>query len=611
MADASSNASTNVMLTGYMGNNMEVKTTLPSIVGGPRSPALYTQTLGELIEDQARRNRSRTAASFPWQHHSLSYQQFADRSKLLAKSMLDAGLQHGDCIGIMAGNCYQYIEVFLGAARIGCPLVVFNNTYSAEELCSAISVSCCKLLFLASNIGLKSLTTHIQAVCTRPKELPLLKRVVRLSPKTISIASVVEVMSYASFVSNGHSVFINDATLQRAERKVRNTDILNLQFTSGAPKAAMLTHFNLINNAQLFGSELRLSDEDIVCCPPPLFHCFGLVMGFLGAFTHSSSIVFPCDQFDANLVLDAVSEAKCTVILGVPTMFIAEMEANKRKGYRLDTLRLGVGAGSTVPAPLMRDLRQRMGIQKVLIAYGMTETSPVSFMTSIEDDEERRATTVGRVLPHTSAKVVDSEGNILPRGVPGELCVSGYLLQKGYWQNEAKTAEVMKLDDAGIRWMYTGDECVITTDAYCVITGRIKDLIIRGKSSRTLGLPDTDKSASIGGENIAPVQVEDRLLEHESVADACVVGIKDPKYGEVVGCFLRLEENSSKPSDAEVNQWVRQRLGSHKAPQHVFWIGDPDVGSDYPKTGSGKHQKHILRALGDRLVAGMQVKAKL
>lgn len=204
-------------------------------------------------------------------------------------------------------------------------------------------------------------------------------------------------------------------------------------------------------------------------------------MGFLGAFTHSSTLVFPCDQFDANQVLDSVSEAKCTVILGVPTMFIAQMEANKRKGYRLDKLRLGVGAGSPVPAALMRELRQKMGIEKMLIAYGMTETSPVSFMTSIDDDDELRATTVGRIFPHTSAKVIDNEGNIVPRGVPGELCVSGYLLQKGYWQNEAKTAEVMKVDDAGIRWMYTGDECVITTEGYCVVTGRIKDLIIRGE----------------------------------------------------------------------------------------------------------------------------------
>ncbi|KAI1630469.1 long-chain fatty-acid-CoA ligase [Exophiala viscosa] len=582
---------------------------MPSIVRGPRSPVLCTQTLGELIEAQAHRNSSRTGASFPWQHHSLSYQQFADRSKLLAKSMLEAGLQHGDCIGIMAGNCYQYIEVFLGAARIGCPLVVFNNTYSAEELCSALSVSCCKLLFLASNIGLKSLESHIQAVGTRPEELPHLKRIVQLSRKTMNIPSNVEIMPYSAFVSNDHSASINDATLRRAECKVRNTDVLNLQFTSGttgAPKAAMLTHFNLINNALLFGSGLRLTDKDIVCCPPPLFHCFGLVMGFLGAFTHSSSIVFPCDQFDANLVLDAVSEAKCTVILGVPTMFIAQMEANKRKGYRLDTLRLGVGAGSTVPAPLMRDLRQKMGIETMLIAYGMTETSPVSFMTSIEDDDERRATTVGRIQPHTLAKVVDSEGNILPRGVPGELCVGGYLLQKGYWQNEAKTAEVMKLDDAGIRWVYTGDECVITADEYCVVTGRIKDLIIRGRSPEHY-----DSLILTRGENISPVQVEDRLLEHKSIADACVVSIKDSKYGEVVGCFLRLEENSSKPSNAEVNQWVRQRLGSHKAPQHVFWIGDPGVGLDYPKTGSGKIQKHILRTVGDKLVAGMQVKPKL
>lgn len=237
---------------------------------------------------------------------------------------------------------------------------------------------------------------------------------------------------------------------------------------------------NLINNGRLFGEEMKLTEKDIVCCPPPLFHCFGLVMGFLAAFTHSSTIVFPCDQFEPNQVLDAIHKEKCTAILGVPTMLIAEMEANQRKGYTFDTLRVGVAAGAPVPAALMKGLRQKLGIQKMLIAYGMTETSPVSFMTPSEDSDELRSTTVGQVLPHTWAKVINLEGDIVPRGTPGELCVSGYSLQTGYWRNEAKTAEAMKTDEEGTRWMYTGDECMITPAGYCVVTGRIKDLIIRG-----------------------------------------------------------------------------------------------------------------------------------
>jgi acyl-CoA synthetase (AMP-forming)/AMP-acid ligase II len=226
-----------------------------------------------------------------------------------------------------------------------------------------------------------------------------------------------------------------------------------------------------------------------------LFHCFGLVLGFLAAFTHSSAIVFPCDQFDPLQVLDAVARENCTVILGVPTMFVAELEAYNSSStggtptYRLDTLRLGLASGAPVPAPLMRELRRKLGIPKMVIAYGMTETSPVSFMTPMDDSDELRSTTVGRVQPHTAAKVVDPQGKVLPRGTPGELCVSGYALQKGYWQNEAKTREVMKIHpDDGLRWMHSGDECVITKDGYCMVTGRIKDLIIRGMLA-TLALP--------------------------------------------------------------------------------------------------------------------------
>lgn len=395
-------------------------------------------------------------------------------------------------------------------------------------------------------------------------------------------------------------------------------------------------------------------------------------MGFLSSFIHSSKVVFPCDQFDPDLVLDAVVQQKCTVILGVPTMFIAEMEANRRKGYKIETLRLGLASGSPVPAPLMRELRRDLGIQKTLIAYGMTETSPVTFITPMEDPDELRATTVGKVFPHTSAKIVDRNGAIVPRGVPGELCTSGFALQKGYWKNEEKTAEAMKVDKDGVRWMHTGDECVITDAGYCIVTGRIKDLIIRGMTLRSLvvalrslvvGLRSLVVAlrslvvalrplvvalrplvvegdiggvfgavvallgyvclvlltlvffSLIGGENISPVEIEDRLLEHEAIAEASVVGLKDAKYGEVVGCFLRLAGDADaapRPENAEIHQWCRQRLGSHKAPVYVFWIGDPEVGPDFPKTGSGKHQKHLLRALGNKLIdAKPGLKAKL
>lgn len=246
--------------------------------------------------------------------------------------------------------------------------------------------------------------------------------------------------------------------------------------------AGLTLSSNLLNNGRFVGAKMDLSPKDIVCCPPPLFHCFGLVMGFLAALAHGSTIVFPSDQFQADLVLQALSQEKCTAILGVPTMFVAMIEANKEKRYRTDTVRTGLAAGSSVPAVLMKHLEREFGVKDMLIAYGMTETSPVTFLTSLQDDDERRTKTVGQVMPHTSAKVIDRDGNIVPRGVPGELCTSGYALQKGYWNNKAKTDEVMKKDDNGVIWMHTGDECVIDRSGYCMVTGRIKDIIIRGES---------------------------------------------------------------------------------------------------------------------------------
>lgn len=237
---------------------------------------------------------------------------------------------------------------------------------------------------------------------------------------------------------------------------------------------------NLINNGRLIGSRMQLTPDDIVCCPPPLFHCFGLVIGFLSTFTHGTSIIFPSDAFDANQVLDALMSERCTALLGVPTMFLAELEANKKKRYKITTVKTGLAAGSPVPMALMKRLEAEMGITCMLIAYGMTETSPVTLMSSLSDTVEKRTKTIGTIMAHTGAKIVDGEGNVVRRGVRGEICTSGYALQKGYWHNEAKTQEVMKLDEEGIRWMHTGDEGFIDHEGYCTITGRIKDIIIRG-----------------------------------------------------------------------------------------------------------------------------------
>ncbi|KAI8309641.1 putative acyl-CoA synthetase [Colletotrichum sp. SAR11_240] len=524
----------------------------PSLVFGPRDPPLLEKTLGAVIQDQAKAYGDRTAVVVPWQSTRLTYKDLADRSKIAAKGLLELGLKHGDCVGIMAGNCYQYIELFLGAARIGCPFVVLHNTYSPDELSGAVLHSDCKAVFMASQIGSNSLLPHIQALSTLPKGSKL-----------------------------EHIVCLDTARFPGQGR------------TTGSPKAAVLTHFNLINDARFVGDAMQLTHEDVVCCPPPLFHCFGLVMGFLAAFCYGSSIIFPSDSFNAQRTIDAIMNEKATALLGVPTMFIAELEALKKSGHRISTVRTGLAAGSPVPPPLMESLRKEMQIVGMLIAYGMTETSPVTFITALGDTDDRMFKSLGRVLPHTGAKIVDTNGNIVPRGTRGEICTSGFALQKGYWKDEERTQEVMRTDEDGVTWMHTGDEGFIDDEGYGHITGRIKDLIIRG------------------GENISPIEIEARLLSHAAVGESCVVGLDHKKYGEVVACFLKLASDATRPSDEEIRTWVTQRLGRHKAPEYIFWLGSPDVGSELPKTGSGKYQKHLVRELGNALVKRSKVQAKL
>ncbi|KAJ5385960.1 acetyl-CoA synthetase-like protein [Penicillium cosmopolitanum] len=557
-------------------------TPAPALVHGAKAPPLWFKTLGALIDEQANRYEDHTAAVFSWQNVRLSYRQLSDRSKVLGKAMLEMGLRNGDCIGIMAGNCYQYIEVFLAGGRIGCPVVVLNNTYTAEELRNAVQKSSCKLVFLASEIGSRNLSGHINILRGSSRKnpaLPDLRRVVCLGGSQVGEAGV-EMQTYNTFTSNGHSVFMNDSVLKRAESLVRPDDVLNLQFTSGttgSPKAAMLTHTNLINNARFVGDAMALTHEDVLCCPPPLFHCFGLVLGFLDTYTHGSTIVFPSDFFDVGKVVDALVEEDVTVLLGVPTMYISELEVMEKTGQRPRRLRTGLASGSTVSQSLMDQLREKMGVEKMLIAYGMTETSPVTFITSLSDPESKATRTVGRVIPHTSAKVIDSNGKLLGRGERGELCTSGFALQKGYWKNKEKTKESMKEDENGVLWMHTGDEAILDDDGYAHITGRIKDIIIRG------------------GENIFPEKLK---------KGSCNILLSARPA-------LWLSRTRDTARNEELNKWVGQLLGRHKAPAYCFWLGDAGIGNDFPKTGSGKIKKHVLCDIGNNLVHNGPVKAKL
>ncbi|KAF2824419.1 acetyl-CoA synthetase-like protein [Ophiobolus disseminans] len=561
-------------------------TEVASLVRGPTNLPLWHKTIGGLLEEQAQRHEGRTALVVPWQSIRCSFRDLQTRSEVTARALLAAGLQGGDMVAIMAGNRVEYIDFMLGAARVGCPLIVLNNTYTPSELISALERTSTKVLLIASSISRRSMTSHIEGThqVQAAGRLRHLKQIVVLPPTKQSSRSLT-VMEYHNFLESGDDV--SNKELQAAEEKVKDTDVVNVQFTSGTtglPKAALLTHRNILNNGRFVGTRMHLTSTDIICCPPPLFHCFGLVMGFLNTLSHGASIVFPSDSFDASLTLNAIAAERCTALLGVPTMFIAQLEKLASKPYQITSLRVGLASGAPVPISLQERLSRDMGISDVLIAYGMTEVSPVSTMMDVGDPKERKRGGLGTPLPHNTIKIVNEENSIVPRGTRGEICSSGYALMRGYLDNPEATNQAMRRDGEGVLWMYTGDEGYIDEEGYAQITGRIKDMIIRG------------------GENIFPAEIEERLLQHPVVAEVSVVGLPDDRYGEVVSAFIRLSEGEKKPMIADVQRWVGDTLGRHKVPVHVYWIGQHGVADDFPKTGSGKHQKHILRDIGRKLL---------
>ncbi|KAJ4371131.1 SIN component scaffold protein Sid4 [Neocucurbitaria cava] len=364
-------------------------------------------------------------------------------------------------------------------------------------------------------------------------------------------------------------------------------DVANLQFTSGStgnPKAAMLTHHNLINNSRFIGDRMDLTPADTLCCPPPLFHCFGLTLGLLATLTHGGKIVYPAESFDPVATMHAISDERCTALHGVPAMMESIIDCAKPQGWT-SQLRTGIVAGSPVPRWLMERMVSELGMTDFTSSYGLTEASPTVFNAHTTDSLHARLTSVGTVLPHARVKIVDREDRIVPIGVRGELCVAGYQVCRGYWENAEKTAELLVRDEQGELWLHTGDEAVLDVDGYCTITGRFKDIIIRG------------------GENIYPLEIEERLVQHPSITRAIVVGVSHPRYVEVPAAFLLREEGAEKPGLEAVKSWVRKVLGRHKAPVHVFWLGE-DCDAEVPLTGSGKIRKFVLRDVAEEILKG-------
>jgi acyl-CoA synthetase (AMP-forming)/AMP-acid ligase II len=338
---------------------------------------------------------------------------------------------------------------------------------------------------------------------------------------------------------------------------------------------------NVVNNARFVGDRMRLTEVDVLCCPPPLFHCFGLVLGLLACISYGAKVVYPAETFDARATLRALETEQCSVLHGVPAMFDSLFSISNRLAVR-PNIRTGIVAGSPVPTHIMKKMVSEFGMKGFTSSYGLTEASPTCFNAVPEDSIDIKLTTVGTLLPHAHAKIVGLDGKIVPIGQRGELLIAGYQIQSGYWANQEKTREAMVLDENGVLWLKTGDEAVFDANGRCTITGRFKDLIIRG------------------GENIYPLEIENSLLSHPAIDKAFVVGIKDHRLGEVVGALLVGSSGISRPSKDELRSWTQRTLGRHKSPQHIFWLGEGSVPAVIPLTGSGKVQKFILKEYAEK-----------
>ena len=374
---------------------------------------------------------------------------------------------------------------------------------------------------------------------------------------------------YRSTISWSQGTISTLPMLQSIENDQDADRIFNIQFTSGTtglPKGASLTHFNIVNNGFFAGENMRLTAADRVCIPVPLYHCFGMVLGVLTAMTHSATSVFTGESFEPLAVLQTAAGERCTALLGVPTMFIAELEHPRFREFDLSSLRTGMMAGSPCPIAVMRRVIAEMHMPQVTIGYGMTETSPVSFQTQPDDSLDRRVGTVGSVHPHVQVKIIDTQGRVTPRGVPGELLTRGYSVMRGYWGDPERTREA--IDEGG--WMHTGDLAVIDEEGYCNIVGRVKDMIIRG------------------GENISPREIEEFLYRHPAVFDVAVVGVPDPKYGEAVCACIRLRDGMT-ATEEEIREFCRGAIAHYKVPRYVRFL------DSFPLTISGKVQKYLIR----------------
>jgi fatty-acyl-CoA synthase len=537
-------------------------TPLPSHVSGTSDTPLLGDTIGDNLDRTVAAFGDRDALVERATGRRWTYRQFADEVNAVALGLVDLGVEKGERVGIWAPNCAEWTFTQYATAKIGAILVNINPAYRVHELEYVLNQSGIRVLVAAESFKSSDYAAMVDEV--RPK-CPALEEVLLIGRE-----------EWTGLVSIGRGGSV--ALLEELQAELSADDPINIQYTSGTtgfPKGATLSHHNILNNGFFVGELCGYTEVDRICIPVPFYHCFGMVMGNLAATSHGACMVVPAPAFDPAQTLAAVAAERCTSLYGVPTMFIAELADPSFGEHDLSSLRTGIMAGSPCPVEVMRQVVERMGMTEVTICYGMTETSPVSTQTRADDPVERRVSTVGRVHPHLEVKVVDPEtGHTVPRGTPGELCTRGYSVMLGYWEQPDRTAEVI---DAA-RWMHTGDLAVLDDEGYVNITGRIKDMVIRG------------------GENVYPREIEEFLYTHPDVLDAQVVGVPDERYGEELMVWLRMREGAEPLTAEAVREFCQGKLAHFKIPRYVHVV------DEFPMTVTGKVRKVEMRAASVELL---------
>jgi fatty-acyl-CoA synthase len=531
----------------------EVDAGMLSYASGPSSLPLLGETIGENLRRTVDAHGDSEALVVPHQGYRATYRQLWEQISLAARGLIARGVVRGDRVGIWSPNRFEWVVIQFATARIGAILVNINPAYRTSELEYALRQSGVSFLVLAKGFrqtDYAGMLGEVKDACPDLREALVLED------------------GWESLLRDGAAV--TEASVDDMSARLQFDDAINIQYTSGTtgfPKGATLSHHNILNNGFFIGETVRYTPQDRVCIPVPFYHCFGMVLGTLACTTHGACIVVPGEGFEPEAVLRTTQEEHCTSLYGVPTMFIAELEHPAFGRYDLSLLRTGIMAGSPCPVEVMKKVQSRMNMREVTICYGMTETSPVSTQSALDDPLEKRVGTVGRVHPHVEVKIVDPETDaIVDRGVSGELCTRGYSVMLGYWNNERATSDAIDRS----RWMHTGDLATMDGAGYVNIVGRIKDMVIRG------------------GENIYPREIEEFLYAHPDISDVQVIGVPSERYGEEVMAWVKLKEGAT-PSAESLDAFCRGKIATNKIPRYWKFV------DAFPMTVTGKVQKYLMR----------------